>query len=138
MNLEKHLINVNKTRQKVNGKMTVLKCKNRFSNRTITIPKSLCKELSNYRKDHKTTMYIFEKINIDSVTEWFRKWQTKNNIPKIRFHDLRHTHATILLENGIDIKTISNRLGHSNVGTTLNIYTHVTKELDNKASDIFE
>ncbi|MCR4863916.1 MAG: tyrosine-type recombinase/integrase [Bacteroidales bacterium] len=50
----------------------------------------------------------------------------KNNLPHIRFHDLRHTTASILIENGADLKRVSEWLGHSDVGTTANIYAHLT------------
>ena len=53
----------------------------------------------------------------------------------IRFHDLRHTHATILLALGVDVKTISERLGHSDIQTTLNIYADVLKELDRASAE---
>ena len=48
------------------------------------------------------------------------------NIPKVRFYDLRHTFATIALQNGVDIKTISGILGHFSAGFTLDTYTHLT------------
>lgn len=54
---------------------------------------------------------------------------------KIRIHDLRHTHATLLLAQGVDIKTISERLGHSNISITMNTYTDVLKELDTSAAN---
>ena len=50
-------------------------------------------------------------------------------------HDLRHTHATLLVLSGTDFKTISNRLGHEDIKITLNRYSHVLKEMDNKASE---
>lgn len=60
--------------------------------------------------------------------------QNSHNIRNIRFHDLRHTHPTILLYLGVDLKTISERLGHANIQTTFNMYADVLKELDKKAS----
>lgn len=59
----------------------------------------------------------------------------KNNIKKIRFHDIRHTNATILLYKGVDVKTISERLGNCDIQTTLDIYADVLKELDIMASN---
>ena len=50
-------------------------------------------------------------------------------------HDLKHTHATFLVLSGTDFKTISNRLGHTDIQIKLNRYNHVLKEMDTRASD---
>lgn len=55
-----------------------------------------------------------------------RRLGRRVNIPRIRFHDLRHTHATLLLEDGLDAKYVSQRLGHDSVQTTLELYGHVS------------
>ncbi len=52
----------------------------------------------------------------------------------IRFHDLRHTFATLALQNGIDVKTVSSMLGHSNAGFTLATYTHATSKAQEQAA----
>lgn len=54
------------------------------------------------------------------------------------FHSLRHTHATMLVEGGANIKDVQMRLGHSNIGTTLQTYTHDTEEMQNQSVEIFE
>lgn len=54
------------------------------------------------------------------------------------FHSLRHTHATLLVENGANIKDVQHRLGHNNIQTTLNTYTHNTDKLAKQSVDIFE
>lgn len=103
--------------------------------RTISIPNSLCETLKSFKtKSDKNQDYIFKDININSIGSWFSDFQKRNNIRKIRFHDLRHTHATLLLYKGVDIKTISKRLGHSKIGITMDTYTDVLKELDTSAS----
>lgn len=130
-------ITINKTRQKVNGMMTILPCKTASSIRTISVPKSIIDKLKKLKGKSSTT-FVFENIDCDSLTAWYRSWIRRNGLPYITFHDLRHTHASLLLCKGIDIKTISERLGHSNIGTTMNIYTHVMRELDVKASEAIE
>ncbi|WP_369123467.1 tyrosine-type recombinase/integrase [Alicyclobacillus suci] len=54
------------------------------------------------------------------------------------FHDLRHTHATWLLESEVDLKTVSQRLGHSSITVTTDVYSHVTKRLQHEAVEKLE
>ncbi len=61
----------------------------------------------------------------------------KSGVPKIRLHDLRHTHATILLKLGENPKVVSERLGHSNVKMTLDTYSHVTPDMQKSTADKF-
>ena len=141
IDLDTNSLFVNKTRQKnpnKNYQMQVMSCKNNSSIREIAIPISLSHSIRNYFIKYNNNEFIFENIDYDSLTAWFRRWQRKNGIKQIRFHDLRHTHATLLLYKGIDIKTISERLGHSCISTTMNVYTHVVKELDRTASDAID
>lgn len=56
-------------------------------------------------------------------------------LPKVNFHDLRHTHATWLLESGVDLKVVSERLGHDSLSTTADIYAHVTQKMHRDAVD---
>lgn len=69
---------------------------------------------------------------------WFRNFIKKNNLRYIRFHDLRHTSATLLINQGVHAKIISERLGHGNINTTMNIYGHVLRSADQSAADKFE
>ena len=62
----------------------------------------------------------------------------KNNLPKVTIHSLRHTSATLLIMQGVNVKTVSSRLGHSNLSTTQNIYSHAIKTADEIASDTLE
>ena len=57
-------------------------------------------------------------------------------LPSIRFHDLRHTFATHALTSGVDAKTLSGILGHTNASFTLDTYTHVTTDMQRKASGV--
>ena len=57
------------------------------------------------------------------------------NIPKIRFHDLRHTHATMLLRKDVPPKIVSERLGHSSISITLDTYSHVLPDMQKEAAE---
>lgn len=62
----------------------------------------------------------------------------KAPVPRIRFHDLRHTHATILLKAGVPAKVVSERLGHSNVAFTMSVYQHILPGMQADAAHIFD
>jgi len=138
IDFENSTITVNKSRQKNKGKMIELPCKTGSSVRKITIPISVRDMLLRYRMNHMSNKYVFSNLDPDKGTQWYRTWVRKSGLPVIRFHDLRHTHATVLLAEGVDIKTISKRLGHSNIGITMNVYTHVLEDLDRKASEAID
>ena len=56
-------------------------------------------------------------------------------LPSIRFHDLRHTFATMAISSGVDVKTLSNMLGHYSAGFTLDTYTHITNDMQRGAAE---
>lgn len=71
------------------------------------------------------------------VTHWFRRLVRRLPLPTIRLHDLRHTHATLLLQAGVPIKVVSERLGHTTVALTLDTYAHVLPAMDRDAAERF-
>lgn len=75
----------------------------------------------------------------NSVTQLWGKFMKKNEkiIKRIRFQDLRHSSASLLLSEGTNMKVVQKRLGHKNIKTTMNIYSHITEKDDEKASDVF-
>jgi integrase len=64
---------------------------------------------------------------------WY-KALVQSGLPKIRFHDLRHTHASLLLRRGVHVKIVSERLGHSNITITLNTYSHLLPGMQEEAA----
>ena len=72
------------------------------------------------------------------VSHTFAKVLKKAGLPHIRFHDLRHTHATLLLKAGVHAKIVSERLGHANIGITLDTYSHVLPGLQERAAERFD
>lgn len=77
-------------------------------------------------------------IHPDTCTDILNKIIKKYNLPKITFHDLRHSSTSMLIHSGVDIKLVSERLGHSNTNTTMNIYTHTYKGDKYKSADAID
>ncbi|WP_375162538.1 site-specific integrase [Paenibacillus sp. Pae15] len=88
-------------------------------------------------------LYVFHSGNgimyyPDTATGTWRKFLRRNGLPHIRLHDLRHTTAMLLRESGKDLKTIQERLRHSRLETTANIYTHESMLVSREAADSLE
>ena len=66
-----------------------------------------------------------------------QKLVRRSGLPRVRFHDLRHTHATLLLKAGVPIKVVSERLGHSTPGFTMATYQHVIPGMQQEAARTF-
>lgn len=77
-------------------------------------------------------------IHPTTLNHKFRDLLKENNLPLIRFHDLRHTHASLLLKEHVEPKVISERLGHSNIKITLDIYSHIYEETNMEVADTFD
>ncbi|MCM3079576.1 site-specific integrase [Brevibacillus invocatus] len=73
-----------------------------------------------------------------SVKTWWSRFIKRNALRYIRFHDLRHTSATLLINKGVHAKIISERLGHANILTTMNIYGHALRSADQEAAKHFD
>lgn len=74
--------------------------------------------------------------NVGNFETWFGKFRARIGFSDLRFHELRHTQATQLINNGVDIKTVQTRLGHSSASTTLDFYAHASAEKDKEAAEI--
>jgi integrase len=74
-------------------------------------------------------------FHADTPTKWWRKFLIRNGLKLVRLHDLRHTSATLLIEENVHPKVISERLGHKRITTTMDIYGHSTSTADKEASN---
>jgi len=77
-------------------------------------------------------------IHPDSITTWLDRFAKRHNLPHIYPHKFRHTMASLLIYNKVDIVSVSKRLGHSKTSTTTDIYSHIIKEADRQNSDLLE
>jgi integrase len=74
-------------------------------------------------------------IHPDTLSKWFKKFVKQNNFPDVHLHSLRHTYASLMIADGIPLVVVSNNLGHAQVSTTADIYSHVIKSAAAKAAD---
>lgn len=79
-----------------------------------------------------------ELLYPDGISAQFRRIIRELDLPQVRFHDLRHTHATLMLKQGVHPKIVSERLGHSTIGITMDIYSHVLPGMQEQAALAFE
>ncbi len=114
------------------------------SKRKILLPSSVVDVLKK-RKEKAVSEWIFPSMTSNkcalSPGAAYRKLKQileKSGLPEIRFHDLRHTFATHALQSGVDAKTLSGILGHTNASFTLDTYTHVTTDMQRQAATIIE
>ena len=151
-------ISITKAATVVNGEQVCKQPKTKMSARTITIPHELTQrilalkrsreqfssavgdfwrggdwifvqdngQMMNYSTPYQALQDVLRRYNADKPPE--------EQLPMIPFHGLRHTAATLLIAAGVDVRTISARLGHALTSTTLNIYIHALKESDHKAA----
>ncbi|MED0736727.1 tyrosine-type recombinase/integrase [Aneurinibacillus thermoaerophilus] len=155
VDLENGKISINQTLSWVSGQGLIFQeAKTKRSHRSISISDFVVQELKNHKlQQRKEKLRIGEAYNDQDlvvasaygnpmnprgVTDYFRKLTVEAGLPVIRFHDLRHTHATIMLKLGEHPKIVSERLGHSNIQMTLNLYSHVTPDMQKDASHRFE
>ncbi|MGP1568803.1 MAG: tyrosine-type recombinase/integrase [Peptoanaerobacter stomatis] len=117
------------------------KTKNPQSVRKVLIPTWLYSDIINYintlYKPNKKTQLFAHPTNTWLQTN-LMKICKDNNLKHIRVHDFRHSHATMLINNGIDIMIVSKRLGHKNISTTINTYAHLYEDRHREVVDFLE
>lgn len=78
------------------------------------------------------------QLHHDTPSKWFRRFADSHGFQGVRFHDLRHTHATILLANNIDAVAVASRMGHEDATTTLKTYAHALRRRDTDAANAMQ
>ena len=124
-----------------NGELTLSRPKTETSVRRISIPQEAVDLLIQEHSKHPDNQCMFpspatgEMYHPDSVAKLHEKILKDANLEHIPLHSLRHTFATVALQNGIDVKTVSSMLGHYDAGFTLRTYTHTTRQVQNHAAE---
>lgn len=157
LDLEKRVISVRQglTYTKEHG-FVIGELKTSGSKRNVSIPVSLIpliKKLKS-RKQHERmaadelwndgdTFLLFsdwsgKPLHPSSVNTWWKRFIKRRGLDYINFHALRHTSATLLINKGVHAKTISSRLGHADIKTTMNIYGHALESADQSAANEFD
>jgi len=120
--------------------LVVSEPKTKAAVRTVILPPSVLNVLKEYRKT-VNSRWLFPSPKIDgqpmnpgNVSHRLQKILRDANCRHVRFHDLRHVFATNALKHGMDIKTLSTVIGHVSSATTLNVYSHITDEMKQKAA----
>ena len=135
LDVENKTISVTKQVNRINGKLVVSQPKTQNSIRTLAIPQQAVDLLVAEHQKHPSNPYLFPSPKTGTMFDPDSFRHTHDKILKaigaehIRFHDLRHTLATLSLKNGVDVKTLSGALGHYSAGFTLSTYTHATSEM---------
>lgn len=94
--------------------------------------------VKNIRNDRLFIKDDSTPMNPDSLTDWTKKFVKRNKLPHFSPHSLRHTHASLLIASGVNIPTVSRRLGHSSIATTTKVYIHAIQSADEIASQVID
>lgn len=145
IDLEKRIINVRHQVSEITGQGVIItEPKSEKSKRPITLPSIAVDALRNHFElmDEKAGLIFTtsrkKPISPSNVGRHFRSVSDQLGLKKIRFHDLRHTHATLLLTDGTHPKIVQERLGHSQISLTLDTYSHVIPSMQEEVADQFD
>jgi len=140
INFETGEVRINKQVQAVNGELIVSQPKTKSSNRTIILPPAMINMLREYRQTVNSRWLFPSPVKEDSPRDPTSCRKRLSMIldhagcKHVRFHDLRHLFSTQAIQYGMDVKTLAATIGHASVETTLNIYSHVTDEMQRNAA----
>lgn len=149
VNLEEGLIVI---RRSLSRKSGLKEPKTKAGVRTISLDSKTVRHLAKWKREQAD---ILSRIGVEQVDltpvccnglgqltdagmfwRQFKRFREEAGFPELKFHELRHTQATLLLGNGTDVKTVQKRLGHARASITLDTYAHALPENDKKAADL--
>ena len=124
--------------QRIKGVVQETALKTRNAYRTIALPEDTLTMLKQ-RKATAVSIYIFPSpsggmMEPDAVQKKLKRLLKRAGLEELRMHDLRHTYATLALQNGVDVKTLSGILGHYSAGFTLDTYGHISTQMQRDAA----
>jgi integrase len=149
VNLDAGYVQVKTVLSEVNGKLKTKEPKTKSSRRRIDLPARAIEALRQHRQrmiseGFGDSPFVFTNEH----GEWWRRSHfhdqsfkpllKRAGLPAIRFHDLRHTSATLLLTDNVHPKVVQERMGHSKIGTTLDTYSHVVPTMQREAAEKFD
>ncbi|MGI9861787.1 site-specific integrase [Moorella naiadis] len=155
VNLDDGTLEVRQAAQYLPGMGNFVKApKTKGSVRKLSLPPFLVMLLRQYRKeqlearlkvgdrwqdsDRFFTTWDGRPMSSNTVSNWFGKFLKRHGLPPLPFHGLRHTAATMLINQGLQAKNISSRLGHSTISITMDLYGHYLRSADKEAADRLE
>lgn len=154
IDFDRGTISIRRTLQRTSaGLQLIEQTKTAKSRRLISISPSTVEVLKKHQVEQKKEMIQYnyrdvydlvftsrtgKPIEPRNLREYFSLITKKAGLPPIRFHDLRHTHATLLLKQGVHPKIVSERLGHSSISMTLDTYSHVIPSMQKEAAEMFD
>ena len=151
IDLDKKVLAVRRTLTRGADGLTFGEPKSVSGRRAIALPDICVEKLRNHRIHQleqrlqassawQETDLVFERgdgrvLHPNTLSGTFMRLTKQAGLPRIRFHDLRHSAATLMLSNGVHPKIVQERLGHSDISMTLNRYSHVSMDMQREASD---
>ncbi|UKJ44328.1 site-specific integrase [Lysinibacillus sp. ACHW1.5] len=157
LNIENNTLLIEQALVNLTGEGIIVKETKGKRKRVVTIPSNIMNDLvtlaavkkyqleeADDEREWEGHIFLFSNefgkpYRPDSISQWWDRFMKRNpDLPRIRFHDLRHTSATLLIHAGEHPKVIQSRLGHSNITTTMNTYGHLLQETDQRASSHFD
>ena len=143
LDLDRGDLRVRRQIARINGEVVEAPPKTKNAYRTLPLAKDTIDVLDQQKKKVGSSPWVFPgptggPMSPDSVLHMLHRVLKRAGLPGVRFHDLRHTFATLALQNGVDVKTVSGMLGHYSAGFTPDTYAHVTTSAQRQAAKAME